>query len=198
MKSVRGFTLLELLVALAVFAIIAVAAYTGLQSVLRTQVAVEQQSDRLAEVQMAVYFLEQDIEQILPRPVRDEFDQRQPALQSGGLDDTVLTLTRTGWDNPLERTRAGLQRLNYRFSDDQLIRQYWPVLDRAGLSEPRQSVLLTGIDDIRLRFLDNNDQWQTSWPSDNETDPAALPRAVEVTLILDDWGPITRLLRLVG
>ena len=71
--ATRGFTLLELLVALAVFAIMATAAYSGLRSVLFTRAAVEEQSRRLAAVQMAVYRLEQDVEQTLARGIRDEY-----------------------------------------------------------------------------------------------------------------------------
>ncbi|MCU0806914.1 MAG: type II secretion system minor pseudopilin GspJ [Candidatus Contendobacter sp.] len=121
-KPTRGFTLLELLVALAVFSIMAVAAYGGLRNVLYTRAAVEEQNRRLAAVQLAVYRLEQDIEQAVPRGIRDEYGEPQGALLGGALADDRLTLTRTGWDNPLGQPRANLQRVAYRLRDGRLWR----------------------------------------------------------------------------
>lgn len=202
----RGFTLLELLVALAVFAIMAVAAYGGLRSVLFTRAAVDEENRRLAAVQLAVFRLEQDIEQTLPRGIRDEYGEPQPALSGGALLDEALILTRAGWDNPLGQTRANLQRVAYRWQDGRLWRLYWPVLDQGGPVEPRETLLLDQVQEFKVRFLDQGDVWQNDWPplTDHTTrdsrppDPNALPRAVEITLTLEDWGAITRLLPLPG
>ena len=195
----RGFTLLELLVALAVFAIMATAAYSGLRNVLFTRAAVEEQSRRLAAVQLAVFRLGQDIEQAVPRGIRDEYGESQAALLGGELADDRLTLTRAGWDNPLGQPRATLQRVAYRLRDGRLWRLHWGVLDRGGLLEPRETLLLERVREFRVRFLDRDD-WRDDWPppaSDEagaKKDPDALPRAVEIGLTLEDWGEITRLL----
>ncbi len=199
----RGFTLLELLVALAVFAIMATAAYSGLRNVLFTRAAVEEQSRRLAAVQLAVFRLEQDVEQAVPRGIRDEYGEPQAALLGGELADDRLTLTRAGWDNPLGQPRATLQRVAYRLRDGRLWRLHWGVLDRGGLLEPRETLLLERVREFRVRFLDRDD-WRDDWPppaSDEagaKKDPDALPRAVEIGLTLEDWGEITRLLPLPG
>lgn len=199
----RGFTLLELLVALAVFAIMATAAYSGLRNVLFTRAAVEEQSRRLAAVQLAVFRLGQDIEQAVPRGIRDEYGESQAALLGGELADDRLTLTRAGWDNPLGQPRATLQRVAYRLRDGRLWRLHWGVLDRGGLLEPRETLLLERVREFRVRFLDRDD-WRDDWPppaSDEagaKKDPDALPRAVEIGLTLEDWGEITRLLPLPG
>jgi general secretion pathway protein J len=198
----HGFTLLELLVALAVFAIMAAAAYSSLHSILTTEAAVTAEANRLAQVQMAWHFLEQDIEQIVPRRIRDDYGKEQPALQSGGLDDEVLSFTRTGWDNPLGQPRASLQRLAYRLDQGRLLRLYWNTLDRSGPSEPQETLLLDEVQEIKVRFLDDQDNWQEAWPpadTAEEGDSApALPRAVEISVTLNDWGEITRLFLLLG
>ena len=199
----RGFTLLELLVALAVFAIMATAAYSGLRNVLFTRAAVEEQSRRLAAVQLAVFRLGQDIEQAVPRGIRDEYGDPQAALLGGELADDRLTLTRAGWDNPLGQPRATLQRVAYRLRDGRLWRLHWGVLDRGGLLEPRETLLLERVREFRVRFLDRDD-WRDDWPppasdeAGTKKDPDALPRAVEIGLTLEDWGEITRLLPLPG
>ena len=202
--TARGFTLLELLVALAVFSIMAIAAYSGLRNVLYTRAAVEEQNRRLAAVQLAVYRLEQDIEQATPRGIRDEYGEPQGALLGGKLTDDRLILTRTGWDNPLGQPRANLQRVAYRLRDGRLWRLHWLVLDRGGLNEPRETLLLDRVRDFKARFLDQDD-WRDDWPpsasssdDDRKPDPDRLPRAVEISLTLEDWGEITRLLPLPG
>ena len=203
--AVRGFTLLELLVALAVFAIMATAAYSGLSNVLFTRAAVEQQNRRLAAVQLAIFRLDQDIQQATPRGVRDEYGDPQPALRGGALLDDVLILTRAGWDNPLGQSRATLQRVAYRLREGRLWRLHWDVLDRGGLVAPRETLLIDQTREFRAQFLDQNGEWRADWPppadpaaDDHPPNPNRLPRAVEITLMLEDWGAITRLFPLPG
>jgi len=201
--TVRGFTLLELLVALAVFAILATAAYGGLRTVLFTRAAVETQSQRLAAVQLAFHRLGQDIEQAAPRGIRDEYGEPQAALLGDELADERLILTRAGWANPLGQPRASLQRVAYRLRDGQLWRLHWPVLDRGGLVEPRETSVLDQVRELRIRFLDQNASWRNDWPppasdDSSQRDLDALPRAVEISVTLEDWGEITRLLLLPG
>lgn len=193
-----GFTLLELLIALAVFTVVATAAYSGLNSVLTTRAVVEREAARLGELQLAWFLLERDLEQTAPRPIRDEFGQTRPALESGSLSDALLIFTRAGWDNPLNRPRSTLQRLGYQLRDRQLLRFYWDALDRGDATLPRETVLLEAVREVRLRFLDSDGDWRGDWPPTTVDDSAngRLPRAVEITLVLDDWGDITRLFRL--
>lgn len=198
----RGFTLLELLVALAVFSIMSIAAYSGLRNVLFTRAAVEAQSRRLAMVQLAVYRLEQDIEQAAPRSIRDEYGDPQAALLGNELSDDRLMLTRAGWDNPLGQPRANVQRVAYRLREGRLWRLHWPVLDQGGRIEPRETLLLDRVRAFKVRFLDR-DGWRNDWPppANAETDlkiSDPMPRAVEISLTLEDWGEITRLLPLPG
>ena len=198
----RGFTLLELLVALAVFTIMAAAAYSSLHNILYTEAAVETETQRLAELQMAFFLLERDIEQAVPRGIRDEYGETQPPLQTGRLLGDLLIFTRAGWDNPLAQPRSGLQRLSYRFEQGQLFRLAWDTLDRGGAGKPQSSLLLDGVQDVRVRFLNDEDKWDKEWPPKGEEPEAEqkpkLPRAVEVTVVLNDWGEITRLFPLAG
>lgn len=195
MSRAGGFTLLELLVALAVFAVIGAAAYSGLDTLLAVRTSLERDHERLRQVQLALLWLQRDTEQLAPRPVRDAFGEPRPVLIGDNRERDRLILTRTGRDNPLDLPRSGLERLGYRVRDGQLLRLSWPVLDRADGSEVQSSLLLDDIRELRLRYLDRAGQWHERWPPPGtpDTDLARLPRALELHLELDDWGELRRL-----
>lgn len=195
-----GFTLLEVLVAMAIFSIVAYMAYGGLGAVLKQQQVLEASASRLRAVQFAVRQLSTDFGQIQPRPVREELGEGwKPALIADGRDLDSAELTRAGWSNPLGRHRSTLQRVAYRVEDGVLIRNYWPVLDRLLEQEGTESELLDGVESFQLRFLDARGEWVEQWPApDMSDDTPLLPRAVEIVLVLNDWGEITRLMEIPG
>lgn len=199
-----GFTLLEILVATAIFAIFAYMAYGGLNAIIRQQYIAGESALRLREVQYAVRRLTQDLGQLQPRSVREELGEGwKQALQADGRDIEAIELTRGGWGNPLGRPRSTLQRVAYRLEDDVLIRVQWPVLDRLLDQEPTEREVLTGVVEFRIRFLPPDGEWSDVWPANEAIDNSAgstrqLPRAVEFLIELEDWGEITRLVEVTG
>ncbi len=195
-----GFTLVELLVAMAIFAIISVLALGGLNAVATQQSLTRAKLEELARLQRAFEYLYRDFSQVYPRPVRDELGQdREAALLADGRQDYLLRLTRGGWRNPAGLPRGSLQRVQYRLEAGQLMREYWPVLDRPLGMEPYSEVLLDGVDRLAIEFLDADGQWREQWPPLNALNDPALPRprAVRLTLELDGWGEIQRLVEML-
>lgn len=197
MMRARGFTLLELLVALAIFAVLSVLAYGGLRNVLDTRAQVEVEAARLTALQTTFTLIERDVEQALARSVRDNYGDTQPALTGGG--NKLLELTHAGLRNPALQARSQLQRVAYQLKDGHLQRLTWPVLDRAPNSVPQQAELLSGIATVEVLFYDQNFTPQRAWPlpDTGSTAPQMLPRAVEVSIELTGWGRVTRLFRVV-
>ncbi len=198
-----GFTLLEMVVAVGIFALMSAMAYGGLNSALNTREHADAQADRLAQLQKAMLIIGRDIEQAIDRPVRDNYADELPAMKGGGYGSSVLEFSRTGRSNPMGQQRSHLQRVGYVVMEDQLLRQIWPVVDRSLDSEPFEAVMLEGVAGVDLRFMDNDMAWQTQWPLDNlglspNQTPPAMPRAVEITLDLDDWGRVRRIFEVVG
>jgi len=174
--------------------------YSGLSNVMTARQITSQHAERLAQLQMAFLWLGRDIEQAIDRPIRDEYGDTRHAMLGVETGRYQLELTRNGWRNPAGRARSSLQRVAYGLRDGELIRVYWNVLDRAQDSQPLESVLLVGIEKLELRFLNDKNQWQASWPSRQLGGRASTtpPRAVEVTLETVAEGRITRLFRVPG
>lgn len=197
MKRTRqtGFTLLELLVALAVFSLVSVMAYSGLRTVLQSKQQTDLHAQRIQQLQTAVLMMERDFSQFVSRPVRDEFGDESEALQATDYGAHQIAFTHAGYANPTAMSRSTLQRVAYGIEEERLMRFSWPMLDRAQNSEPYQVILLDGVRELSLRYYDKNGEWQSQWPPANlDPDEAVpLPKGVEVTLALTDMGEIRRL-----
>lgn len=193
----RGFTLVELLVAVAIFSIMSVMAYGGLSSLMSGRQHTDQVAKHFREVQRIFLFLQQDLSQIVPRPIRDEFGETENAVNLDGPDNLFLQLTRGG----IGSTWSGyssLRRVTYQIKERQLIRSVWPVLDRTQGSEPNHFYLTDSLEHMEIRFLprgkQNSDDWLSAWPKPDEaTAESAVPRAIEVKLQITGLGEITRL-----
>lgn len=193
MRNSRGMTLLELLIALAVFALLSAMAYGGLGSVLRADRVTTEQAAELVRLQQAMTLITRDLGQVVLRPVRDSFGDPQPALD--GRQEKRLELTHAGWSNPAGRLRSTLQRVAYRQDGDLLVREFWSVLDRAQDSLPHTTTLLTGVRNFEYRFLNSGRDWSSEWPPQLEQGTAEeLPLAVEITLELEKWGRLRRVI----
>lgn len=203
-----GFTLLEVLVAMAITAFVAITGYTTLSTVITGVDSERRAAARLHEVNRALGMISRDIRQSVNRPVRDEFGGLESALTGGALAREMLSLTHAGWHNTVAAPRSGLQRVAYRLTEDRLERLSWPVLDQASVIEPQVAVLLSDVEAFDVLFLSalsqlqsgrgielDRRQWQSSWIADISTPGAVIepPAAIEVVLSLADWGEVHRI-----
>jgi general secretion pathway protein J len=205
--STRGFTLVEVLIALAITAFVSTIAYTALSTVITGVERTRENAERSYAVNRAWMIITRDLRQFANRPIRDEFGEQEPALLGGPAARFALSLTRGGWHNPNGHPRGNLQRVNYRLEDNALWRDSYPVLDRAGDTEPASVKLLDEVEDLRLLFLGSTDlaggtginldtrQWPDNWVIDTSQPdtPFAPPAALQITLQLADWGEMKRL-----
>lgn len=193
-----AFTLIEVLVAVAIFGILAALAYGTLSRTLTSADMLTVRMERLAAIQRTVRHLVDDFMQLAPRPVRDELgDNLVPTLSNDFETNYALELTRGGWNNPAGLPRGTLQRVAYRLEDGELVRYYWLVLDRTLSNEPVAHALLDGVENVEFRFMQENGEWTEEWPPASRAGPLGLrlrPRAVEVVVSLGDEGIISRLI----
>lgn len=196
MRRQRAFTLIEVLVALAVFGVLSALAYMTLGQTLDNSDMLNERMDRLQAIQRTVSYLSTDLLQAAPRSVRADLGNSEPALRSSFGGDFALELTHGGWANAAGVPRSTQQRSAYRIEDDELVRYHWTVLDRTVNNLPVATILLDEIDSLTFRFLLDNGDWSDQWPplavgaASNSTQ---LPRAVEITLVLPDEGELRRI-----
>ena len=194
----RGFSLIELLVALAVFAALAAAAYGGLAQIAATRGALARQQDRFAEVVRAISMLERDLRQAISRPVRGNGrGEYLPAL--AGTGDRI-ELTRIGFANPLAEPRSNLERVAYAVDAHRLMRGRYVALDRAPDAGPAATAVLGNTQGLSLRYLGNDGAWRSTWPPSEAPDGMKtyelLPRAVEFRVATGDIGELRRVIEL--
>ena len=206
-NSLRGFTLLEVLVAVAIFAIIGVMAMTGYTQIAQQRDRLAASMERVRAVQLAVMRIAQDFAELEPRSVRDSLGANsEPALIADARGAVTVRFTRAGWSNPAGISRSTLQRVEYRVVEGRLIRDHYGVLDRTLTTEPVSVPLVDQVRNFKLRFMDSGRSWSDQWPTAAAQRsavglpqaPIDAPIAVEVTLELEDWGTIVRLIEVPG
>ncbi|WP_257294671.1 type II secretion system minor pseudopilin GspJ [Endozoicomonas sp. YOMI1] len=200
----NGFTLLELMVAIVLFSMISTAAYKLFISVTRAQEATQLVLDDLDKLQRAEIVLEKDLFQMTRRPVRDERGLQQPALKAPGPGGTLMEFTRSGWQNPLKAPRSTLLRVAYAVEGNQLIRYYWPTLDRAPESTRIRQVVMSGVNSMKVRFRNDHKEWISSWPPKQNLQSATsvgredqVPTAVELTIVHEAMGSMVTVVPLI-
>ena len=198
----RGFTLLEILVAIAIMAIMSVMTY---RAVREARVAVEVTGghmDRLREVQRAMNLLTGDFRTLAPRPIREPIgDGFSAALRRDPNGISLVDLSHAGWPNGAGTPRGTVQRVNYQLQGLTLIRGYWNVTDPTLSSPMVTRKLLTQVERITIRYLNSGREWVEQWPplgSPGDAGFRSRPMAVEITIVLTDYGEIKRLIEVPG
>ncbi len=186
-KCQGGLTLLELIVAVGVFALFSVMAYGALNRVLDQRDQIEQKQAYWRVLSLTFLRMEEDMAHARVRPVRDIDGTTLPSLRGQPTDtralaDPTLELTRGGVLVFSEGARSDLQRIGYRLEDNVLLRLTWPVLDRAPQTKPFESPLLKEVEAFEVRFYSLGGNWIDVWPVEELSEE--LPRGVEVTLTL--------------
>ncbi len=127
-KQITAFTLLEMLIALAIFSIVSLAAGALLYQAIEAQRVAKEYGNRMIDLERGVSRLSRDLLQYVPREVRDELGDLTNSLI---IHPNEIEFTRRGWANPAEHARSDMQRVRYLVEDGALQRQYWGILDRA-------------------------------------------------------------------
>ena len=181
MRGARGFTLLELLVAITIFAVLAVLSFGSVRNMLSFDDGLQSATRRYEALRYAVVIMEQDLSAVAPRSVRDALGESEPALRAG-LKGELLTFTRRVPDISHFEGGPALRRIRYRVQDGSLYRDVWDGLDRTPDTGLRTQRLLRDVKALKLRFFDGGG-WLEFWPRDeNAISQEQLPQGVEFSI----------------
>ena len=158
MKHSRAFTLLEMVVAIGIFAVIAVISYASLNRFLDNGSVLQDEMDKMKELQLAFSVLQQDMHFITSRIVRDGYGDPEPMLMinNDNVAGELLRFTMARRNISLLETSA-LQRTSYRWEGGDFIRINWSVLDRDQDSSESKYLLLTGVENVSVNVLQSVD-----------------------------------------
>ncbi len=145
-----GFTLLEVLVSISVFSMVALVSYSTLDTYIDQRERLKTHYGKLEQVQRIFILLERDIQFIVPRNVRIGGDMESAVVSDNG--DALISMT------VAEASLSGaggvaLRRVQWRLDGSELIRAQWNVLDQGGAVEPQERLISDEIDDIAINYL---------------------------------------------
>lgn len=182
MNKPRGFTLLEVMVALVIMTLFSLMAYRALDAVLGAEARARAEIERWRVLERAFARLQGDLANVLDMPLAGRGFR---LADSGGGQEL-------SWDRLLpDDEPGGLRRTGYRHDGGTVSRLVWREAAPPG-EAPAEAPLLEGLNGARFRCLDAQGAWRDAWPT-NGAEPRP-PRAVEIQLTLADGANVRRVI----
>lgn len=189
----QGFTLVEMMVSLLIFALLAAAGVGLLAFSVRAQEATDAKLAKIAQFNQLGSALSADLAQVRARPTRDVGGATMPVFTGTANSSTtpMLRLVRAGWTNVDDAPRPSEQKVEYRLDTGVLQRVAYPMID--GSQPGPAAPILTNVKQIALSYRYDG-AWSDHWDG---TPDRPLPDAVAMTVTRTD-GIVFRELFLVG
>ncbi|MEM1379666.1 MAG: type II secretion system minor pseudopilin GspJ [Pseudomonadota bacterium] len=182
----RGLSLVEVLIALAIFAAVSALGVGALTLAANGTAQLEEANQRIAAVERFRGLIRSDLYQVIDRPVRerDAAEPRPPFMGGRVLSDllpsddgqALIVLVRSGWTNPEAiAPRSELQAVTWLVRDGALVRRHRPFLDAAAQTPYRDDVILEDLTDLDVQFLSRG-RWRDETGRPNTDDGAVAMR----------------------
>lgn len=219
MHSQKGFTLLEMVIAIAISAVVAAMAYQSFDAASRNSERTREVLQSVNKLDKAWQLIGQDMRNIVPLNAQMpnpqvRFESASQKTKGKDTFQVLMVFARRGWVNPLGRLRSDLQQVNYRVAEGKLWRDYLPErnVPLENIDFERDSfhqLLLDDVIDVQVRFLSDSlikangksalegseysKSWEPTWPPINGVGGSAMPIALEITIEVEGVGSSVRL-----
>ena len=196
-KKISGFTLLEVLIAIAIFSVISLTSFTIFDTVLNGDEISKKRNERLNEFQRAFLLIERDFLQIARRRMRLNGEAASDNFIHTDLSgiistDQAIGFVRNGWTNPgLLMPRGDMQSVAYHLNEEVLERLHFNFVDSVLGEEPKIRKLITGVTTLTFKFYDGN-KWQKVLAD------GSIPLAIAIEIETEDYGVIRRQFLVAG
>ncbi|WP_158649359.1 type II secretion system minor pseudopilin GspJ [Aquella oligotrophica] len=190
-----GFTLIELMVAIVIFAIISTVSYRMITSLVRTKEIAGEAQEKWGNLSLAISNFGMSWNRVIPLVVRDQNGGLLPAVYGkaklNGMYDSQLEMTLSGFSGDRIYGTVPPKRIGYRYYGKTLYLVTWPVLNRVVTTQPDIDVLIDNVTKFEITFLYPDNQWRNTWPPQGG-DITSLPRAVKVVMVLASGETVER------
>lgn len=190
--SQYGFTLIEMVIAVSIFALMSAMAYSGLNHTIKIGSQVSEANQRLSELQFGLAYFARDWMQVSARKIRNQYGDEENNIV---LEDDGITFTRSGWTNLLQTKRSELQRVQYLLIDNNLVRRHWRSLDQGIAEQPLATILIHDVESLAINFINPSELEIPDWPDESGRDGDD-PIALIIDIELAQMGQIRRILEI--
>lgn len=196
LKFELGFTLIELMVAITIFAIITTISYRTISSLIITKERLTNAQKKWGSVVNAVSLISDSLNKIIPLTIRGNSGELLPALigleKLNSKNDSQLEFTISGYIKDQVIGTIPPKRIGFRFVQGDLYIVFWPVLNRAPLTVPSAELVLSNIKEFKIEYYGNDKKWYLNWPMQNTQSISILPKGIRLYMRLDSGEEITR------
>ena len=173
----KGFTLIEVLISLAILSIIAIVSTNFLQSSIDLRNQSKSKVDDIKVFNLGVSTIRRDLMSTVNLPMRDNFGNQLPNFIGSNTDKKITFL---GFINRIDSSRSSISRIEYLFEDTKFIRRVYFTADPYDYDDHIDSVIFDNIDDVEISFLSDN-RWFTEWPA-GQTAAYKIPKLVKIEI----------------
>ncbi|RLA08670.1 MAG: type II secretion system protein GspJ [Gammaproteobacteria bacterium] len=184
-----GFTLIELMVALAIFSILAAAAYSALNTILFQKNKTALIATTLMSLQNAHRIVSADLFTVVNRKINDEYDTEQPAFVSNKADNIIMEFSRAGVVNPVIQN-SQIQRAVYLYEDENIYRILYSKADRIDNTTKRKRLLLSGVKELKVEFLLDSEGKSKSTTFPHYSKKIDYPAGIKISFEIDGFDKL--------
>ena len=197
-RKQSGFTLIEIIIAIVIYSIIATICYRIVTSLILTKQITDEEQNKWSNLSLLMSHLSNDWNKSIPLSVRDQYGNLLPPLQGKdkllSFSDAQLEFTVNGYlpSTLFYSTVIPPKRIGYRFYNGAVYLITWPMLNRVQQTRPEITMLMDGIKEFKIDYLYNDQSWKPVWPALASPESNVMPKSFRVKVVLKTGEEINR------